>query len=89
MTLKDWLKKHQMSQAAFAKVVKTDQAHISDLANRKILPSMRTVGIITTATNGAVTFVDWYEPGTEYTVTVKKTKAGSKIVPTKKRKKVA
>ncbi len=59
MRLKKWLKEHQMSQAAFAKVIRTDQAHVSDLVNGKVSPKMDTVFAIEKATKGDVAYVDW------------------------------
>lgn len=59
MKLKAWLKKEKMSQVAFAKLIESDQAHVSDLVNGKVLPSLLTVSAIAEATKGKVEFTDW------------------------------
>ncbi len=59
MKLKSWLQKQQMSQTAFAKLIKTDQAHVSNLVTGKVLPSMVTLEAVFKATGGEVSFHDW------------------------------
>lgn len=59
MRLKDWLKKQKLSQAAFAKKIKSSQGHISELASGKMRPTLETVGMIAKATKGAVSVNDW------------------------------
>lgn len=59
MTLKEWLKKTKTTQLAFAKMIKTDQAHVSDLANGKVSPSTPTIVLIAQVTKFKVDFKDW------------------------------
>jgi len=59
MKLKAWLKKKKMSQTAFAKMIKSDQGHVSMLMNGKVSPNMTTVSAIAKVTKGAVDFKDW------------------------------
>lgn len=59
MKLKAWLKLHRMTQAAFAKLVATDQAHVSDLVNGKVSPMLQLVSRIEKATKGDVKYEDW------------------------------
>lgn len=59
MTLSDWLQKTNMTQAAFAKLIGSDQGHVSDLVHRKVQPKFSSMALISTVTKGAVTFTDW------------------------------
>lgn len=59
MTLADWLKQQGMSQRAFAKLIRSDQSHISDLVRGKMHPRAENIERIYKATNGSVRFEDW------------------------------
>ena len=62
MQLQEWLKKQRMSQKAFARLIKSDQPHISELINRRHRPSLGTIGRIAVVTKGQVTWADWMQP---------------------------
>ncbi len=59
MTLREYLKKRKMTQAEFAKLISSDQAHVSELVNGKTRPSIRTTLLIHKATKGTVSLMDW------------------------------
>ena len=59
MTLARWLKKRGMSQAMFARLIDSDQGHVSDLVRGKIRPRAVNIERIAKATEGAVQFKDW------------------------------
>jgi predicted XRE-type DNA-binding protein len=63
LTLAQWLKQQKMSQAAFAKLIGSDQSHISDLVCGKMRPRAENIELITKATKGAVKFEDWVKRG--------------------------
>jgi transcriptional regulator with XRE-family HTH domain len=60
--LKAWLQRKGMTQKAFAKLIRTDQPHVSELVNRKLRPSLGTIDRIAVATKGEVVFDDWMKP---------------------------
>lgn len=59
MTLAQWLKQKKMSQTAFAKLIGSDQGHISDLVRGKVMPRPARIVRIAKVTKGAVRFEDW------------------------------
>lgn len=59
MKLGDWLKKYKKTQTWFAKQMKTDQGHVSEWVNGKVMPSMKMVIRIEKVTKSAVSFHDW------------------------------
>lgn len=59
MKLGEWLEQQGMSQTAFAVLIDTDQAHVSNLIRGKHRPRLDTVVAIEKATQGAVKAEDW------------------------------
>lgn len=59
MTLAAWLKQQKMTQAQFAKLIGSDQGHVSDLVRGKLRPRANNIARIEKATKGAVRFDDW------------------------------
>ncbi len=59
MKLGDYLKREKMTQARFAKLAGTNQAHISELVHGKVSPTLDTIAKITDASLGCVTLQDW------------------------------
>lgn len=59
MKLKDWLKAKKMSQASFARLINSDQAHISDLITGKCRPRLANIEFIEHVTKGEVKVTDW------------------------------
>lgn len=59
MKLRDWLKQQKMTQAKFARLIRTDQGHVSDLVTGKVQPSLPTIVVIEKATKGQVAYQDW------------------------------
>lgn len=59
MKLGDWLKQHEVTQAAFAARIGSDQGHVSDLVRGKVRPHLETVSLIAHHTQGAVGAQDW------------------------------
>jgi len=59
VTLAQWLKQQKMTQAAFAKLIGSDQSHISDLVRGKMRPRAHNIELIAKATKGAVKFEVW------------------------------
>jgi len=62
MKLKDWLKKKQMTQAAFAKLVGSHQVNVCRWANGDVVPSIPSLEKISKVTAGAVGLKDWQKP---------------------------
>lgn len=71
MTLSEWLIRQNMTQSAFAKLIGSDQGHVSDLVHRKVQPKLASMERIAVVTKGAVTFIDWSAP-TKKTVELNK-----------------
>lgn len=59
MTLQAWLEQQSMTQAQFARLIGSDQGHVSDLITRKVRPKLPSMERIHNATKGAVTYSDW------------------------------
>lgn len=62
MKLGDWLEAKGLTQTAFAALIGSDQAHVSDLVRGKNRPRLDTVVAIEKATGGAVKAEDWMQP---------------------------
>jgi predicted XRE-type DNA-binding protein len=60
--LKEWLAQQAMTQEAFAKLLGSDQPHVSDLVRGKIRPRLDSIVKIEEVTKGAVKAQDWLEP---------------------------
>lgn len=54
MTLASYMKEHDLTDAAFARLIKVDRSVVTKLRSGKITPSIRTASRIINATNGAV-----------------------------------
>lgn len=59
MKLATWLRKKGMSQREFAKLIGSDQSHVSDLVRGKNYPRVSSIARIAKVTRGAVKFEDW------------------------------
>ncbi len=59
MKLKVWLKVNKKTQAWFALKLKTNQGHVSELANDKVDPKIETIARINKITKGDVSYLDW------------------------------
>lgn len=59
MKLKAWLEAEQMSQSEFAKLISSDQGHVSRLVTGEINPTIATVALVEKVTSGGVRLVDW------------------------------
>ena len=59
LTLAQWLKQKGMTQAAFARLLGSDQGRISDLVRGKSRPRAKNIALIEKVTKGAVRFEDW------------------------------
>lgn len=62
MKLKEWLSKEGLTQEAFAKLLGSDQGHVSDLVRGKVRPRLDSVARIEEVTKGVVRAQDWLEP---------------------------
>lgn len=62
MTLKDWLQKQKITQSFFARMINSDQGHVSDLVTGKVRPKAASMDLIFYATNQQVTHADWAAP---------------------------
>jgi transcriptional regulator with XRE-family HTH domain len=60
--LKEWLSNEGLTQEAFAKLLGSDQGHISDLVLGKVRPRLDSVARVEEVTKGAVKAQDWLEP---------------------------
>ncbi len=59
MKLGAWMKTKGKTQAWLAKQMKTDQGHVSELVNGKVMPKMGTINKVDKITNGDVSYPDW------------------------------
>lgn len=59
MKLGEYLKKHKITQAAFAFDLNCDQARISDMVTGKVEPRFATMDAIKKLTKGQVDYADW------------------------------
>lgn len=62
MKLTEWMDKMGLSQAETAKLVGTDQPHISNLAAGKVRPTVSTIERIHKVTKGEVSYPDFLFP---------------------------
>ncbi len=61
MKLGEWLKKEKKTQTWLAKRMKSDQSHVSEWVNGKVMPSIATILKLGSITKGAVNFSDWVQ----------------------------
>lgn len=80
MKLAEWLKDRQMTQAAFAELIDSDQSHISDLVREKVKPKLESIVRIQQATQGAVQAQDWLPDVAPKRVRMEKLKAAVRKV---------
>jgi len=60
LALNKWLKKHGLSQYAFAKRYRISQPYLNQLlSGKKSRPSLEKINYIAQITDGAVTLKDW------------------------------
>lgn len=78
--LGEWLKQQQMTQAAFAELIRSDQSHISDLVRGKVKPKLESIVRIQQATGGAVQAQDWLPEAKPPRVRMEKLKAAVRKV---------
>ncbi len=59
MTLGEYLAEAGLTQAQFAALIHTNQAHVSELVAGKVCPKVHTIFMIHATTKGKVTADDW------------------------------
>lgn len=62
MKLREWLQQQALTQEAFARLLGSDQGHVSDLVRGKVRLRLDSVVKIEEVTKGAVRAQDWLEP---------------------------
>lgn len=65
MTLEQYITANELTHEAFGKLVGAPQATINRYVNGKRFPTRDMICKIHEATDGKVSFADWYEPATE------------------------
>lgn len=59
MKLRDWLKKEKKTQTWLAKKLDSDQSHVSDWINGKVMPSVVSIRKLEVITKNEVAYSDW------------------------------
>lgn len=62
MTLLEWMKENEKTQAWVAKKIGSSQGHVSRWANGKRSPGVDVIEKLNKLTKGQVAFIDWRKP---------------------------